>query len=120
LPPIKPKLFVERTIPSFVAKRVPVQTLGARNSDPITSHDAAQVADAASHQNAILRALEAHGAMTEEEVSLRTGIPRTSLSPHFKPLIRKGLIQNMRNPDGTLMKRPNPTSGVMALVRGLK
>lgn len=93
----------------------------ARNTDPETSHEAAAIAsdNSASIRNAILDTLEKYGPLTEEECAIQTGIERTSLSPHFKPMIREGRVVNMLNPDGSKMKRPNPTSGVMAMVRGL-
>lgn len=94
--------------------------IGARNSDPVTSHDAVpDEARAGSIQAAIIDALAESGPMTEEECAIFTGIERTSLSPHFKPMIRLGRVVNLINTDGTQMKRRNPTSGKMALVRGL-
>lgn len=104
----------------FRQSQAPAPLIGARNSDPETSHDAVPTTAAAgSIQAAILNALEEIGISTEEEVAIFTGVERTSLSPHFKPMIRAGMVVNILNPDGTKMKRCNPTSGKMALVRGL-
>ncbi len=111
---------VRQEVKELDAPDPPAPLIGARNTDPDTSHEAVPtLSESASTQHAILETLAAHGAMTEEECAIITGVPRTSLSPQFKPMIRAGLIINLRNADGSLMKRKNPTSGKKALVRGL-
>lgn len=64
----------------------------ARNTDPLTSHEAAEAVDATKLEAAVLAALKDHGPMTTVETSLKTGIPLWSVSPRMAPLERKKLI----------------------------
>ena len=64
----------------------------ARNSDPITSFQAAESVDADGKEAAVLRALLVLGPSTWDEITERTGIRAGSISPRFKPLRDKDLI----------------------------
>lgn len=105
--------------PTMAAAMRAAELIGARTSDPETSHAAVPSrSEAATIQAAILDAAEENGPGTEEQFAQWVGIERTSLSPQFAPMIRAGLLVNIRNSDGTTRKRMN-SSGKMALVRGL-
>lgn len=108
--------------PNVTAKK-PVQSvgipLGARGTDPVTSHDAVpDISTSAGVQAVILAAAKLHGPGTEEEFSEWCNIPRPSISPQFRPMIRAGLLVDVTGPDGKKLKRKN-RSGKLALVRGL-
>ena len=106
-----------------VTAKKPVQSvgipLGARRTDPVTSHDAVpDLSTSAGVQAAIIAAAKLHGAGTEEEFSEWCGIPRPSISPQFRPMIRAGLLVDVVDANGKKIKRKNH-SGKSALVRGL-
>jgi hypothetical protein len=93
--------------------------LGARLTDPSTSHNAAPSRERYKQlEAAILAALADHGDGTEEEVASWCDVPRTSISPCFRPMIRANLLMDVTNADGTKMKRKN-SAGKMALVRAI-
>jgi hypothetical protein len=92
---------------------------GARRTDPETSHEAVpDLSTSAGVREVIQQAAALHGAGTEEEFSEWTGIPRPSISPQFRPMIRAGLLVDVIGQDGKKLKRKNK-SGKSALVRGL-
>ena len=95
-------------------------SFGARVTDPSTSHDAKLSEERFKQiQEAILQAALDHGAGTEEEFSDWTGVPRPTISPCFRPMIRLGLLVDVIDPaTGKRLKRKN-RSGKKALVRGL-
>jgi hypothetical protein len=69
---------------------LPAPTLGARRSDPSTSHAAHRDHDPGPTQQAILAAAAEHGPGTEQMFAEWCGIERTSISPQFRPMIRAG------------------------------
>lgn len=96
-----------------------VISYGARRTDPVTSHEAVpDLSTSAGVQQAILQAAKSHGAGTEEEFSEWCDIPRPSISPQFRPMIRAGLLVDVVDANGKKIKRKNH-SGKSALVRGL-
>jgi len=88
----------------------------ARRTDPETSHEAAAKVNVTKSRQKTLDALVEYGPMTNEEASVNTGIPLTSISPTFRPLARMGLIREQRNPDGTLKKKKGLNSNNMRIV----
>lgn len=66
----------------------------ARQTDPETSHDAAEVANYHAVDAAILLALGTYWitGLTTLELEFITGIPRVSISPRLKPLEGMGLV----------------------------
>jgi hypothetical protein len=82
----------------------------ARRDDPDTSHAAAEVVNAGMLETRTLRTLP-WGDLTTEEVALRVGVPRDSISPRMRSLERKGLVVRVG-------KRRN-VSGVLAITWGL-
>lgn len=65
----------------------------ARRTDPHTSHAAAATVEVAKLEGLVLAALRAWGPMTSREVCARIGRDPWSISPRFKPLETKGLIE---------------------------
>lgn len=65
----------------------------ARNTDPESSHEAAERVDATRLQQLVLEALKAVGVpMTSLRIAEYLGIPVWSISPRMKPLENLGLI----------------------------
>ncbi len=67
----------------------------SRATDPITAYDAAQQLTVARVEMVVLerlRELRDTGATSDEMASL-TGIDRVSVSPRFRPLVKKGLVE---------------------------
>jgi len=93
-----------------IIDRQPDADARARTDDPDTSHVAASVVDAGALETRTLWALRG-GALTTEEIALRVGVPRDSISPRMQSLRRKGLADR----EG---KRRN-VSGVLAITWGL-
>jgi hypothetical protein len=81
----------------------------ARRTDPRTSHVAA--ASMAETLSEVLRIVfravrsQQNGATVDEVVDL-TGIEKVTVSPRFKPLCEKGLLEIRSNPEGDTIKRP--------------
>lgn len=68
----------------------------ARNSDPVTSHQAAASVDATALEEQVgivVRARAQYGA-TSYEVQSILGLSHQSVSPRFAPLKRKGVIRD--------------------------
>ena len=65
----------------------------ARNTDPSTSHAAAQAVDADSISGKVLEALRtaARAGLTSEELAERLGMSRVTVSPRLRPLCERGL-----------------------------
>lgn len=82
----------------------------ARETDPITSHNAADsLSDkAVTRLEAIvedtIRACGQRGA-TWDEIHRITSLPKASISPRFKPLVSKGRIYARSVGDGNTIKR---------------
>src|ERR1017187_2750912 len=91
-----------------------------RGNPPGTRHDAAPSRERMRQlQDAILTAAQLHGPGTEEEFAVWTNIPRPSISPQFRPMIRVHLLIDVIDPaTGKKLKKKN-SSGKLALVRGL-
>lgn len=69
----------------------------ARNSDPSTSHDAAQRVRFSKLQLKVLNLLRLRGEwMTSIEISEALGIHVWSISPRMKPLLVRGLVENRK------------------------
>jgi hypothetical protein len=67
----------------------------ARSSDPKPSHEAAERVSATALESEVYKTLRHDMLMTSLDVSRITGIPIWSISPRFKPLERKGLIERV-------------------------
>lgn len=65
----------------------------ARNTDPDTSHEAAERVDANYSERIVLLALKSIGQATVKEISRYAGIHEWTISPRMKPLEEKGLVQ---------------------------
>lgn len=87
----------------------PPEQAKARITDPDTSHAAARSIDAVIPQmeRAVLDDLirRGDGGGTWNEIAETTGIDKATVSPRFKPLLEKGLIET-RERDGETIKRP--------------
>jgi DNA-binding MarR family transcriptional regulator len=81
----------------------------ARNSDPSTSHAAAASVDdiVTRMEFAVREGIVRTGGRgaTWDELHALTGIDKASISPRFKPLREKGLIQWRTGEDGKVIKR---------------
>lgn len=89
----------------------------ARNTDPITSFQAAQNASfkASAHRVKALLAFYDHGAMTDYELASATGLQQNSVGKRRKDCQDAGLVGNLLDEFGEKVKRPAP-SGSPALV----
>lgn len=67
----------------------------ARNTDPMTSHAAAEQVEAfaLSHEMRILKSLLDHGAMTVDEIARHTRLQSHQINKRLPELERKGLAQ---------------------------
>jgi len=84
----------------------------ARRTDPWTSHEAAASmveAKTNRYEGIVLACLQRHGGCTIAEAVALTGEPYETLSPRFKPLVKKKKIHDSG------IKRRN-TSGRQAIV----
>ena len=75
----------------------------ARNSDPYTSHDAAQVAVVfrGGHCQRIFDALELHGPSTAHELEARTGLTVVQIDRRLPDLMAGGRATDLMHPNGT-------------------
>jgi len=89
----------------------------ARNTDPETSHDAAEDASfkASKHRLLALKALFTYGAMTDYELAARTGLQQNSIGKRRKDCQDAGLVTVLMDVNGGKVRRPAP-SGSSALV----
>lgn len=107
--------------PAKVARSVVAQMKGpmARNSDPITSHEAAEDAKKNAHtlRARCLAAIKATGTrgLTDFELADIVGAQQTSAGKRRGELVDAGLVEVARDADGAKVKRPAP-SGSNALV----
>jgi hypothetical protein len=85
----------------------------ARNTDPNTSHWAAAKVDVKSFRAVLLQLITASGdlGLTTDEATALTGKQKTSVSPAFAPMRRKGLIHLLHDEDGVQVFRKAPLSG---------
>lgn len=81
----------------------------ARRTDPSTSHDAAELVQVNILERVVLRTI-ASNEMTMLEVTGASAHPYGSITPRFRPLSQKGLIED------TGIRRPNPGSTREAIV----
>lgn len=74
------------------------QQAAARRTDPSTSQDAAKRVNASGKvgkaERAVLRCLAEGGAANWDEISTRTGLRASTVSPRLKPLRERGLIRD--------------------------
>lgn len=90
----------------------------ARNTDPQASHDtAAELTTGSSHCRAMLEAHRKHPifGLTDDEAGELAGLDRDTWGKRGADLRRLGLIEWMREDDGTIMRRRRPngrSSGV--------
>jgi predicted transcriptional regulator len=89
----------------------------ARNTDPETSHEAAEDASfkASKHRVLTLKTLDRFGPLTDFELASRTGLQQTSIGKRRKECQDAGLVTNLFTSEGAKAKRPAP-SGSNALV----
>ena len=89
----------------------------ARNSDPVTSFEAARDASfkASEHRIKALLALHEYGPMTDFELADVTGLQQNSIGKRRKDCQDAGFVDFLRDEDGVKVKRPAP-SGSKALV----
>lgn len=80
---------------------------GFRNSDPDTSRDAAERLDATKKEAMVVIAhiKAGHDGLNWNEVVAATGLRRDSVSPRFKPLIKKGLLRIKTDEYGQPIRR---------------
>ena len=77
----------------------------ARFSDPQTSHDAANNIDVARLERLVVGCIQEYGPVASDRVSKILGVDLQSVSPRFRPLANKGLIQpHMVNGDPATVK----------------
>lgn len=77
----------------------------ARRTDPGTSKYAAARVDVSAKEKVVLDSLKAYGPGNGHEVAARTGMRLNTVTPRFKPLLKKGLIRNALTQDGGHLKR---------------
>lgn len=92
----------------------------SRNSDPETSHEAAEDAKfrASRHRILALTTLKRFGPLTDYELASRTGLQQNSIGKRRKECQDAGLITGLTDAHGQRVKRPAP-SGSKALVWAL-
>ena len=75
----------------------------ARNTDPYTSHDAANVAVIfrGTHCQRIFNALEANGPSTAHEIATRTGLTVVQIDRRLPDLMEEGRANVLLYPNGT-------------------
>jgi len=80
---------------------------GVRDTDPSTSHDAAEPIDTQRLEAVVLIAHMKIGeqGLTWDECAALTRIDKASVSPRFKPLMRKGLLKIKHDENGKPVKR---------------
>jgi hypothetical protein len=88
-----------------------------RNSDPITSFEAARDASfkASAHRIKAMEALLRYGAMTDFELADATRLQQNSIGKRRKDCQDAGLVEQLKDEDGLAVKRKTP-SGSNALV----
>lgn len=78
----------------------------ARNTDPATSHAAADMVQVSTLEGAVVDALAQHGPMIPKEIAFVTGLDLQSVTPRMRPLANKKIIKHYTSPyDGEPMKR---------------
>jgi DNA-binding MarR family transcriptional regulator len=89
----------------------------ARNTDPETSHEAAEDVSfrASAHRLLAMQALDRYGALTDYELAARTGLQQNSIGKRRKDCQDAGMVERLLDADGNSIKRPAP-SGSMSLV----
>lgn len=89
----------------------------ARDTDPETSHEAAEDAKfkASKHRLLAMTTLSRFGPLTDFELAARTGIQQTSIGKRRKECQDAGLVTALVTADGSKVKRPAP-SGSNAIV----
>jgi len=89
----------------------------SRNSDPETSHEAANEVRfrASRHRLLALTTLKRFGPLTDYELAARTGLQQNSIGKRRKECQDAGLIEGLVDPYGNNVKRPAP-SGSKSLV----
>ena len=90
----------------------PAVTGLARNTDPRTSHEAGASIDVADMELAVLRAIMRGGGngKTWKEQEMACNLPRQTISPRWKPLCKKGLIEKRYDAQGKPFTRPGWSS----------
>lgn len=80
----------------------------ARNTDPDTSHAAAESVDTTRLEMIVLDTITACGSLgaTWDELHTRTGLNKASISPRFRPLCNKNLIKPKIDDSGKKITRP--------------
>ena len=65
----------------------------ARETDPQTSHDAANAMDATALERRVVGCVRKYGPIASDRVSLILDVDLQSVSPRFRPLANKGMIR---------------------------
>ncbi len=83
----------------------------ARNTDPITSHEAAVDASRFSGNNRskVLQLLYSFGALTDYELSDKTGLQQNSIGKRRGECSQAGLVQALTDMDGNPVKGRTPS-----------
>jgi len=63
----------------------------ARNTDPDTAHEAADI-EVNELEHLVLRTLHKHGPMTSVEIANKTAVNLNSINPRMRPLSDKGVV----------------------------
>ena len=79
----------------------------ARNTDPLTSHAAAASISVADMEFAVLRVIARSGSngRTWKEQEQNCNLPRQTISPRWRPLCKKGLIEKRYDTQGNVLTR---------------
>lgn len=85
----------------------------ARHSDPATSHEAAETVDVTRLESLVeeVHKAEYPTALTWKEVSehqimVDANVDRQSISPRFKPLMQKGVLETIKDKNGKECRGP--------------
>ena len=83
----------------------------ARNTDPLTSHEAAHDTSfkASKHRVIAILALHRFGPLTDYELAERTGLQHNSIGKRRKDCQDAGLVTFYRDADGNKVKRLAPS-----------
>ena len=88
----------------------------ARNTDPATSHAAAESVNVSKLESKVLGILQNFGPMTAEQVAVTLSMQLPTITPRFAPLLDKRMIEKCVGCDGETMLRKSVLTGRKRIV----
>lgn len=84
---------------------------GARNTDPKTSHAAAESINVTKLETKVLGMLKSFGPMTAEQVAVNLSLQLPTITPRFAPLLEKNMIRKKTGTSGETLTRKSVMTG---------